>query len=129
MVQYCMSAGDPFLREKGFVDRTEQLNTTGEGNIIGSWENRFRLMADNFRAENVAKVCRNSEEYQRLIKEEKESYERIASLGLTEEQREVVEQAYEAQSATDAEYAAESYFCGIADCLRFLDYMKERQTE
>lgn len=86
-------------------------------------------MADNFREENVAKVCQNSEEYQRLVKEERARYEKIATLGLSKEQREVVEQAYEAQSATDAEYAAESYLCGIADCLRFLEYMKERQTE
>lgn len=101
----------------------------GEGKIIGSWEDRFRMLADSFREENVAEVCQNSEEYQRLVREERESYEKLAVLGLTAEQREAVEQAYEAQSAADAEYAAESYFCGIADCLRFLEYMKGRQAE
>ena len=48
---------------------------------------------------------------------------------LTEEQREIIEEAFEAQSAAEAEYATESYFCGIADCIRFLKYIEGPRGE
>ena len=45
------------------------------------------------------------------------------------EQREVIEEAFEAQSAAEAEYATESYFCGIADCIRFLKYIEGTRSK
>ena len=48
---------------------------------------------------------------------------------LTEEQREIIEEAFEAQSAAEAEYATESYFCGIADCIRFLKYIEGTRSK
>ena len=94
-------------------------------NIIDSWEERLRQTLDHFRNENMADFRKNSEAYKRLIRAEEEAYAKLDSLNLTEEQREIVEEAFEAQSATDAEYATESYFCGIADCIRFLKYIEE----
>ena len=53
----------------------------------------------------------------------------LDTLNLTEEQREIIEEAFEAQSAAEAEYATESYFCGIADCIRFLKYIEGPRGE
>ncbi len=83
-------------------------------------------MLDHFRSENMKESCNQSEEYQQLVRAEEESYARLDELDLTKEQRQAVEEAYEAQSAADAEYALASYFCGITDCLRFLKYIEER---
>ena len=38
-------------------------------------------------------------------------------------------EAFEAQSAAEAEYATESYFCGIADCIRFLKYIEGTRSK
>ena len=54
---------------------------------------------------------------------------KLDTLNLTEEQREVIEEAFEAQSAAEAEYATESYFCGIADCIRFLKYIEGTRSK
>ena len=94
-----------------------------QGDVIDSWEERLRLTLDHFRNENMADFRKNSEAYRRLVREEEEAYAKLDTLNLTEEQREVIEEAFEAQSAAEAEYATESYFCGIADCIRFLKYI------
>ena len=95
-----------------------------QGDVIDSWEERLRLTLDHFRNENMADFRKNSEAYRRLVREEEEAYAKLDTLNLTEEQREVIEEAFEAQSAAEAEYATESYFCGIADCIRFLKYIE-----
>ena len=93
-----------------------------QGDVIDSWEERLRLTLDHFRNEN-------SEAYRRLVREEEEAYAKLDTLNLTEEQREVIEEAFEAQSAAEAEYATESYFCGIADCIRFLKYIEGTRSK
>ena len=70
-----------------------------------------------------------AEEIRRLVREEEEAYAKLDTLNLTEEQREVIEEAFEAQSAAEAEYATESYFCGIADCIRFLKYIEGTRSK
>ena len=92
-----------------------------QGDVIDSWEERLRLTLDHFR--------KNSEAYRRLVREEEEAYAKLDTLNLTEEQREVIEEAFEAQSAAEAEYATESYFCGIADCIRFLKYIEGTRSK
>ena len=87
-----------------------------QGNVIDSWEERLRLTLDHFRNENMADFRKNSEA-------------KLDTLNLTEEQREIIEEAFEAQSAAEAEYATESYFCGIADCIRFLKYIEGPRGE
>ena len=64
-----------------------------------------------------------------MVREEEEAYAKLDTLNLTEEQREVIEEAFEAQSAAEAEYATESYFCGIADCIRFLKYIEGTRSK
>ena len=86
---------------------------TLQGDVIDSWEERLRLTLDHFRNENMADFRKNSEAYRRLVREEEEAYAKLDTLNLTEEQREIIEEAFEAQSAAEAEYATESYFCGI----------------
>ena len=83
----------------------------------------------HFRNENMADFRKNSEAYRRLVREEEEAYAKLDTLNLTEEQREIIEEAFEAQSAAEAEYATESYFCGIADCIRFLKYIEGPRGE
>ena len=110
-----------------------------QGNVIDSWEERLRLTLDHFRNENMADFRKNSEAYRRLVREEEEAYAKLDTLNvfqtlaqnpnLTEEQREIIEEAFEAQSAAEAEYATESYFCGIADCIRFLKYIEGPRGE
>ena len=90
---------------------------------MDSWEERLRMALDHFRNENMADFRKNSEAYRRLVREEEKAYARLDTLNLTEEQRSVVEEVIETQSAAEAEYATESYFCGIADCMRFLKYI------
>lgn len=102
---------------------------TLQGNVIDSWEERLRLTLDHFRNENMADFRKNSEAYRRLAREEEEAYAKLDTLNLTEEQREIIEEAFEAQSAAEAEYATESYFCGIADCIRFLKYIEGPRGE
>ena len=85
-----------------------------QGNVIDSWEERLRLTLDHFRNENMADFRKNSEAYRRLVREEEEAYAKLDTLNLTEEQREIIEEAFEAQSAAEAEYATESYFCGFS---------------
>ena len=96
-----------------------------QGDVIDSWEERLRLTLDHFRNENMADFRKNSEAYRRLVREEEEAYAKLDTLNLTEEQRE----AFEAQSAAEAEYATESYFCGIADCIRFLKYIEGTRSK
>ena len=96
-----------------------------QGDVIDSWEERLRHTLDHFRNENMADFRKNSEAYRRLVREEEKAYARLDTLNLTAEQREVIEEAFEAQSVAEAEYATESYFCGIADCIRFLKYIEE----
>ena len=100
-----------------------------QGDVIDSWEERLRLTLDHFRNENMADFRKNSEAYRRLVREEEEAYAKLDTLNLTEEQREVIEEAFEAQSAAEAEYATESYFCGIADCIRFLKYIEGTRSK
>lgn len=71
----------------------------------------------------MADFRKNSEAYRRLVREEEEAYAKLDTLNLTEEQREIIEEAFE------AEYATESYFCGIADCIRFLKYIEGPRGE
>ena len=96
-----------------------------QGDVIDSWEERLRLTLDHFRNENMADFRKNSEAYRRLVREEEEAYAKLDTLNLTEEQREVIEEAFEAQSAAEAE----SYFCGIADCIRFLKYIEGTRSK
>ena len=70
-----------------------------QGNVIDSWEERLRLTLDHFRNENMADFRKNSEAYRRLVREEEEAYAKLDTLNLTEEQREIIEEAFEAQSA------------------------------
>ena len=90
---------------------------TLQGNVIDSWEERLRLTLDHFRNENMADFRKNSEAYRRLVRAEEEAYAKL------------IEEAFEAQSAAEAEYATESYFCGIADCIRFLKYIEGPRGE
>jgi len=92
-----------------------------QGDVIDSWEERLRLTLDHFRNENMADFRKNSEAYRRLVREEEEAYAKLDTLNLTE--------AFEAQSAAEAEYATESYFCGIADCIRFLKYIEGTRSK
>ncbi|MFR9000042.1 MAG: hypothetical protein ACLVIY_06150 [Anaerobutyricum soehngenii] len=64
-----------------------------QGDVIDSWEERLRLTLDHFRNENMADFRKNSEAYRRLVREEEEAYAKLDTLNLTEEQREVIEEA------------------------------------
>ena len=64
-----------------------------QGDVIDSWEERLRLTLDHFRNENMADFRKNSEAYRRLVREEEEAYAKLDTLNLTEEQREVSEEA------------------------------------
>ena len=66
-----------------------------QGDVIDSWEERLRLTLDHFRNENMADFRKNSEAYRRLVREEEEAYAKLDTLNLTEEQREVIEEAFE----------------------------------
>ena len=67
---------------------------------------------------NLDEVLRKDRDYQEALVQQKEAFAMLEELGLTAEQKSVVDQAITANNHTGAVYGAVAYRCGMEDGIR-----------
>lgn len=85
----------------------------------------LEIIAAHRNGDNMDEVVRNDIDYQDALAQQKEAFNALDALGLTAEQKSVVDQAITANNHTGAVYGAVAYRCGMEDGIRVRMEMEE----
>lgn len=78
----------------------------------------LEIIAAHRTGDDMDEVVRNDKDYQDALAQQKEAFDMLDELGLTVEQKKVVDQAITANNHTGAVYGAVAYRCGLEDGIR-----------
>lgn len=70
-------------------------------------------------------VLKKDRDYQEALEQQQEAFDRLDKLGLTNEQKRVLDQVITANNHTGAVYGAVAYRCGMEDGIRLRKEMEE----
>ena len=85
----------------------------------------LEIIAAHRTGDDMDEVVRNDKDYQDALAQQKDAFDMLDELGLTAEQKSVVDQAITANNHTGAVYGAVAYRCGMEDGIRVRMEMEE----
>lgn len=74
---------------------------------------------------DLDEVLKKDKDYQEALEQQQEAFDRLEELGLTKEQKRVLDQVITANNHTGAVYGAVAYRCGMEDGIRLRKEMEE----
>ena len=75
--------------------------------------------------DNLNEVLKKDRNYQEALEQQQEAFDRLDKLGLTKEQKRVLDQVITANNHTGAVYGAVAYRSGMEDGIRLRKEMEE----
>lgn len=73
---------------------------------------------------DLDKAVEKDKDYQEALEQQQKAFDRLDELGLTKEQKRVIDQVITANNHTGAVYGAVAYRCGMEDGIRLRKEMK-----
>lgn len=85
----------------------------------------LEIIAAHRTGDNLDEVMRKDKGYQEALAKQQEAFDMLDELGLTAEQKKVVDRVIAANNHTGAVYGAVAYRCGMEDGIKLVWEMKE----
>ena len=85
----------------------------------------LEIIAAHRTGDNLDEVVRKDKDYQEALAQQQEAFDMIDEIGLTADQKRVVNKAITANNHTGAVYGAVAYRCGMEDGIRLRMEMEE----
>ena len=85
----------------------------------------LEIIAAHRTGDDLDEVVRKDKDYQEALAQQQEAFDMIDEIGLTADQKRVVNKAITANNHTGAVYGAVAYRCGMEDGIRLRMEMEE----
>lgn len=85
----------------------------------------LEIIAVHRTGDNLDEAVEKDKDYQEALAQQQEAFNMLDELGLTAEQKKVVDRVIAANNHTGAVYGAVAYRCGMEDGIRILMEMEE----
>ena len=85
----------------------------------------LEIIAAHRTGDDLDEVVRKDKDYQEALAQQQEAFDMIDEIGLTADQKRVVNKAITANNHTGAVYGAVAYRCGMEDGIKLVWEMKE----
>ncbi len=89
----------------------------------GSWEERLKIVLNEFYEGNMSYYRQHSNKYNENEEKLRLAFTEIDKLELSEEAMKAINHLEEVENEASADYAAQSYLQGIADCIKFIGFI------
>ncbi len=88
-----------------------------------SWEERLKVVLNEFYEGNMLYYRQHSNTYNKNEEALRLAFAEIEKLELGEEAMNAISHLEEVENEASADYAAQSYLQGIADCMKFIGFI------